>query len=1015
MEVARGDFTEFFAALHEGAPPFAWQVRLLDAVLDGGRWPDQVVAPTGAGKTAVVDVHVFVQALTALGLPGVRPPRRLSLVVGRRVLVDDQYEYAKTVAERLVDPRHPVLAAVSDRLWRLRDPDTDPVPADGSNSGSRGRGEVSPLVLGRLRGGSPPSRVWRDHVGAAAVICATPEMWGSRVLFRGYGSDRRAWPREAGLLAVDSVVVVDEAHLARQLLVTARRVGQLVAVADEAVPWTPLQVVETTATPAGAGTAVDDAALTAVGVDLQDLAAAPVLADRLTRPKPISVLAVPGWDAKQDRVRRQVAARMADAVVDLLATPAVAGTSADDAGAAVSGAPVVAHTVGCFVNTVRRAVEVSAELAARTQGGRALRVVTVCGQTRPYDLDRLRQTYPGLLSPTGNPQVDVIVSTQSLEVGVDLDLAGLVTELAPGSALAQRAGRVNRRGLRPAGPVVVVGPDQDPGPDTRSGPYPGTDLAAALAWVRERAATESGMAPWALREAPAPVPAGRRILLQRPELFDAWHWARTSDDLAAEPELALWLDEDFDSDTTVGFVVREALPVRGDDAVRLVTDLPVQRHEVFPVPYRTAVAALARAPEPDPAGSWPVALKVSGQDTTVLSWRTDPSDPRREIPQLRPGDFVVLDAGTAVFTVAGDPDRFTPPVVRPPADEDDGQVLAGTADDVMTALADLDTWPRRSIGNVVLRVEPGVAGLDEHRFALLAEPLAERLDDATTALQAVGQIVADWLAHDVPAGWTMAPAAETLLRGHPNHSEVVVHRDDDGTVLRVLVRDRRRSGAEEHLRQVWTPNSTTVTLTDHQDDVAQRVTRIAVDLGLPDDVVAALRHAAAHHDDGKQDPRFQVRLGNTSPADSDHNRSDQFRVVLAKSSATTTAAQARSNERACGLPPGWRHEQLSVVHAWTALHQAAGQGSFDPQIAVRLVGTSHGHGRVGFPHTTVDLLLDETRAARPDLAEVSQDLFDTGRWDDLIEHTHRRYGLWGCAYLEAVLRSADGQISQEGR
>ena len=52
----------------------------------------------------------------------------------------------------------------------------------------------------------------------------------------------------------------------------------------------------------------------------------------------------------------------------------------------------------------------------------------------------------------------MIVATQSLEVGVDLDLAGIVTELAAGSALAQRAGRANRRGLRPLAPVCRAHP-----------------------------------------------------------------------------------------------------------------------------------------------------------------------------------------------------------------------------------------------------------------------------------------------------------------------------------------------------------------------------------------------------------------------------------------------------------------------------------------------------------------------------------------------------------------------------
>lgn len=42
-----------------------------------------------------------------------------------------------------------------------------------------------------------------------------------------------------------------------------------------------------------------------------------------------------------------------------------------------------------------------------------------------------------------------IIGTQTLEVGVDVDFTTLVTELAPASALVQRAGRVNRRGLNP--------------------------------------------------------------------------------------------------------------------------------------------------------------------------------------------------------------------------------------------------------------------------------------------------------------------------------------------------------------------------------------------------------------------------------------------------------------------------------------------------------------------------------------------------------------------------------------
>jgi CRISPR-associated endonuclease/helicase Cas3 len=73
-------------------------------------------------------------------------------------------------------------------------------------------------------------------------------------------------------------------------------------------------------------------------------------------------------------------------------------------------------------------------------------------------------------------------------------------------------------------------------------------------------ADSGGLAPWALRGDPPPVATRRRILDQRPELAQAWHWARTSDDLAAEPELNLWLADDFSEETSVGLVVRDELP-----------------------------------------------------------------------------------------------------------------------------------------------------------------------------------------------------------------------------------------------------------------------------------------------------------------------------------------------------------------------------------------------------------------------------------------------------------------------
>lgn len=982
MSPHREDFAAFFADLHGGHEPFAWQERLLDQVLTGGRWPHRLVAPTGSGKTAAIDVHVFACALAAeADRRGPRPPRRLAMVVDRRVLVDDQYEYARALAARLAAPDTAVLAEVAERLWALRIPDPQR-----RATARLDESEIapSPLVVGRLRGGLPPSRSWRDHPTAASVICATPDMWGSRLLFRGYGSSPRAWPREAGLLAMDSVVVVDEAHLARQVLCTARRVADLVQVVDGGPSWPALQVVETTATPAG----LDDGA-TAVNVALEDLDN-PHLRDRLIRPKPVTLLPVRDWTST--RPDKRIAVTFADAALELLAP------------SSVPDGPTA--TVGCFANTVGRALAVAAELEARRIGDRPVRVVMICGQIRPIDVDRVRAAHPGLLEPAGNPEVDVLVSTQSLEVGVDLDLAAVVTDLASGSALAQRAGRVNRRGLREVGPVVVMVPELlEGGADpqaviadaARSGPYNADDLRAALAWVQRRAGDPDGFAPWRLRGDPPPAAGSRRPLYQRPELMDAWHWARTSDDLAADPELDLWLAEDFEANTTVGIVVRDRLPVDTDQALELVRILAPRRHETFPVPLRTARGALrayrARCVDPDDGSEHAMTppIVVRGEEVAVLQWAESTDDSDGLVPRLRPGDVVVLDAQADLFSPGG-AGAFSPPVVLAPDDLEAGSL--SVAHDALEAEAKLpaQVWKERRIGGVVLRIE--LNGATSHHPVLRQELTngTAQLTEAEERAAVAGHLAALTTSGD--ASHMQRAAAELLDEAAPR-SQVVVQRDADGAPVRVLVVDRRRAGSDESLRQVWTPRARTVTLHDHQAAVADRAALLARKLGLSAELEAALSMAGAHHDDGKRDHRFQARLGGSGEP------------LLAKSRAGTTLEQARRREVRSGLPARWRHEQRSLLEAWEPVRAESG---VDAELITRLVGTSHGHGRHGFPHAPAELLPPNDAS----LLARAEELFDAGGWDELIEVTQRRYGVWGCAYLEALLRAADGQVSEEG-
>ena len=123
-------------------------------------------------------------------------------------------------------------------------------------------------------------------------------------------------------------------------------------------------------------------------------------------------------------------------------------------------------------------------------------------------------------------------------------------------------------------------------------------------------------------------------------------------------------------------------------------------------------------------------------------------------------------------------------------------------------------------------------------------------------------------------------------------------------------------------------------------------------------------------------------------------------------------------ERA-GLPPHWRHEALSVRLA--LIHPYFARAS-NPALVLWLIGSHHGFGRPLFPHHD-----PRDGEVRPGLLRAfgmdhplqpgdgPQSLafdFDGMDWVQMFEELKRRYGIWGLARLEAVLRLADHRASE---
>src|SRR5690606_22150307 len=83
------------------------------------------------------------------------------------------------------------------------------------------------------------------------VVLSTVDQIGSRLLFRGYGVRDQARPMHAGLFGFDTLLLLDEAHIAQPFLQTLEGIVREQARAPSR--WRegprPLQCVQLTATP----------------------------------------------------------------------------------------------------------------------------------------------------------------------------------------------------------------------------------------------------------------------------------------------------------------------------------------------------------------------------------------------------------------------------------------------------------------------------------------------------------------------------------------------------------------------------------------------------------------------------------------------------------------------------------------------------------------------------------------------------------------------------------------------
>jgi CRISPR-associated endonuclease/helicase Cas3 len=810
------------------------------------------------------------------------------------------------------------------------------------------------LAVARLRGGIGRAAVLPSHPLQPSIISATVDQIGSRLLFRSYGGSDRVAPVHAALVAYDSLIILDEAHCSVPFCQTAAAVRDYLSPKwqQEAPPLAaPLKLMVMTATPP-------------TGLDIKQ-----------KFPKRNERSAALEHDLLKERSSAQKLAtlelctgREQDPLVSAAATHVLAQLNAGR------------QRIAVMVNRVRTAHDVLDALRARQP---ACELVLLTGRMRPIDRDDLVNRWKGVLKAGSDVKLEkpiVLVTTQCLEVGADFSFDALITECASVDALLQRFGRLDRLGEigHTEACILVRAADIKNGED----PIYGSALAATWQWLKEQkdqpvdfgidvmrrrisglddATRDTMLAPHP--NAPVLMPAHVDLLCQ------------TAPVPVPDPDVAAYLHGLGRGDPEVRVAFRADL---ADDATKwseLLQVCPPAALECLSVPLwrmRRWLAGVAVLPPEDVEGiatSEENDENAGNQRQRFAVFRDGAWEIHTNSEELRGGDMVVLPR---------DPNDPLP------------NALGTFLDGAFADRADEAYWcgQRRAL----LRIHPDLlAPYKEHTAITALLTWAKESAQADEPdLQALREILAT-LASSPPVPWLGQLAGVLCKIMRAKH--VARHPCRDSAWI--IVVPLRPVDLDDDMGDVLSESSEPVELNAHLADVAAtaRVFASAAHSRITSTLVAAGRW----HDAGKIDPRFQAWL---------RKESEFFGGTL----------WAKGDTRPRGTS-GLRHEMLSVQLLETQCPEVL--DAVDRELLLHLVAAHHGHARPfapwqrdtelpaldGIVNGRAMVMEEADRRALPAPCALGSGIAD--RFWQLT----RRYGWWGLAYLEMLVRLADWEAS----
>ena len=903
----------------ERYPPFRWQMRLLRRLLDADL-PRVVDIPTGLGKTSVMALWLIALA------EGARLPRRLVYVVDRRAVVDQATRFAGRLRSNMP-------GGLAERL--------------GLEAGER-------LPISTLRGGFADNRDWLEDPSKPAIVVGTIDMVGSRLLFEGYGVSRGMRPYHAGLLGVDALVLLDEAHLCPPFEALLRQVesrggGKLGPAGDFDSTTPPFRLMSLSAT------GRDDVSETSPG------AVFPLMAE----------------DREEPEVGRRLLARKRLEVTELDAGTNLAESLAERAVEVGCATPVSRVLVCC--DRRRDAVEVKGLIdkecgrrrkAGELAGEHASELLVGERRVRERaDLERWLDERGLLGAARERPSAPVfLVATSAGEVGVDLNADHMVCDLVAYERMVQRLGRVNRRGgadREATVDVLALPPEsKDKTPKDVKERAEG-NYRARLAALRRLPEGDDGRrdaSPAAIADMKAAHPDVVRAATTRaplhPELtrplLDAWSMTSLRRH-EGRPEVAPWLrgwEDDDEPQTSI--VWRKYLPcVTAGGETTVPPSMVAEYFRVAPV----------HATE-----------RLEAASSRVFEWMLKRAAQVVKRPHER--DLAIQDDEIVFIAI----DRVGEHRVHLTLRE--LRLLAASAkslpkDDLRRRNRRKEEWKRHL---------PGVTLVADHRLGGLRDGmLDEKCDTAASTADAdetwrttkdpaaEGRPLIGFLVEQIDGG-EEEEGLRLPDRGDWRHVRTFETSIDPRGAARsgLAVFKWPDSPSDEESRSVL---SAPQSLRGHAAQVAEHALVLAQCLELPADEAEALVTAARLHDDGKAAERWQ----NAMNAPRDDGR------PYAKT-------RGGGNPR---LLEGYRHEFGSLLKA-EGLELPNGTRD----LVLHLIAAHHGY-------------------ARPTLSpkgceEGPPSVLESRAGDAALRFARlqKRYGPWGLAWREALLRAADQSASR---